>query len=687
MYGHTGKIARINLTTKQIGTIDTGAYEGWGGGHGIGSAIFFDLCKDKTIDGFDPANVVTIMSSPLAGTLAPTVSRTEVQGIGVQAYPIAWYTRSNFGGRFSAMLKAAGWDGIVIEGAASSPVWINIVNDKVSIEDATGLWGMDTWATQQEIWRRVGGGSVNFDDWWDVAGSRDAGRTTQRPAVLANGPAGDNLARNGCLVHDAGAGAGQGGFGGVWGSKKLKAVSVIGTGHVKVADPKTLMDVRLWLARNHYLNVDDPVRQPSTGGVGMGGLAAGRSTPSVDNEPNRVTGCSSCGFPCKRRSESGTFNDSQCVDQNYWSGAGLSVRDMRKATDMLQKAGVNVYDVSGFRGWMNVLYQRGELGIGKAIDSTPLDFSQYQTLSFAEKWLDVLCRREGIGNDMAEGVIRAAKKWGKLEEALETRDLNYPQWGYSAHWSLPQVEWCYGSLMGDRDINEHCFSFPHWTAAYTVGLQKEGLTAEKFVKQLTGKMVPYEDDMFMLDYSWRNGREEITGIYSEHRAKMIAWHRHHTRFWKQSMQFCDWAFPNFINAQNKDMEGWTPYCEENTYKAIMGKEMSYEEGVEIGRKIWNLDRSIWVMQGRHRNIEKFAPFFHNQFFQPFGAVTVYQDNKWQYSMEPFMHIDAAKFENWKTKFYNFEGWNPDSGWPTRSTLEDLGLKKVADELQSAGKLG
>lgn len=682
MFGYTGKIARINLTNKQISNIDTGAYDSWGGGHGIGSAIFWDLCADKTIDGFNPGNVVTIMTSPLAGTLAPTGSRTEVQGIGVQAYPIAWYTRSNFGGRFANMLKAAGWDGIVIEGASDKPVWLNIINDKVTIEDAAGIWGLDTWATQQEIWRRVGG-SATYEDWWEVTSARDGGRTTQRPAVLANGPAGEALARNGSLVHDAGAGAGQGGFGGVWGAKKLKAISVIGTGSVKVADPKALMDLRLWLARNHYHNVDDPVRQPAPG---MSGLSVARSTSSVANEPNRVTGCASCGFPCKRRSESGTYNDSQCVDGAFYTVTG-SVRDSRRATDMMQRAGVNAFESMNFHPYLNTLYKKGELGPGKKIDSAPLDLSQYGTIGFAQAFLDAICSRKGIGNDLAEGAMRAAAKWGTLATALENRELNMPNWGLPAHWSLPEVSWCYGSLMGDRDTNEHCFSFPQWTATQTVGLHAGGLTAEKFVKQVTGKMVPYSDDPFMLDYTWQGPTAEATGIYSDHKAKFIAWHRHYTRFWKQSMLFCDWAFPNFINAQNKNLEGFTPKTEEDCYKAVTGKSLSFAQGIEIGRKIWNLDRAIWILQGRHRDMEKFAPFFYKQYTQSRAQVTVYKDNKWEYSVESKMYIDSPKFESWKTKFFQFEGWDTASGWPKRKTLEDLGLKKVADALASANKLG
>src|SRR5512136_2104760 len=112
MNGYADKILRIDLTERRISTIDTKDYEQWVGGHGMGSALFWDLVKDKTIKGFDPRNVITIMTSPLSGTVAPAASsRKEVQGIGIQTYPIGWFTRSNFGGRFAAMLKYAGWDG------------------------------------------------------------------------------------------------------------------------------------------------------------------------------------------------------------------------------------------------------------------------------------------------------------------------------------------------------------------------------------------------------------------------------------------------------------------------------------------------------------------------------------------------------------------------------------------------
>ena len=133
--GYTGKILRINLTKKIIGTLVTEPYVEYGGGHGMGSAIFWDLAGNQLpFSAFDPRNVLTIMTGPFSGVVVPSAAgRCEVQGLGPQGYPVEWFTRSNFGGRFSTQLKYAGWDGIVVEGASDDPVWIQIIDDKVSI--------------------------------------------------------------------------------------------------------------------------------------------------------------------------------------------------------------------------------------------------------------------------------------------------------------------------------------------------------------------------------------------------------------------------------------------------------------------------------------------------------------------------------------------------------------------------
>ena len=103
--GYTGKILRLNLTNGTVSTMDTSKYEEWGGGHGIGSAIFWDLAVAPgnwdLQDGFDPRNVVTIMASPLAGTLSPSQAESKKSCVQILifgnsgSFPSADHVKSN----------------------------------------------------------------------------------------------------------------------------------------------------------------------------------------------------------------------------------------------------------------------------------------------------------------------------------------------------------------------------------------------------------------------------------------------------------------------------------------------------------------------------------------------------------------------------------------------------------------
>ncbi|MDP6142119.1 MAG: aldehyde ferredoxin oxidoreductase N-terminal domain-containing protein [Dehalococcoidales bacterium] len=689
MYGFSGKILRLDLTKREVKTLNTSDYEEWGGGHGMGSAIFWDLCKDKTVSGFDPGNVLTMMTSPCTGTMAPSMgARMEVQGIGPYPYPFEWFTRSNFGGRFAAMLKWSGWDGIVIEGKADGPVWINITNDKVTFEDASSegdnLWGMDTWETQQEIWRLLASGR-RFGEWQEIP--EDA-YTTQRPAVVAIGPCGENLSRIGCFVHDAGDSAGKGGFGGVWGAKNLKAISVRGTGSVDIADPEELVAARLWLIGDQTYNVDDPEASTSGDPADKPGL-------SVYTEKTRTAGCFSCFAPCRRRTESGVFNDSQC-HESYWypdantehaqtTEPGRTSREVTlEATDLVQKYGVNATDINAKKTqrYLLELYKMGVLGLGKAIESYPLDFAEYGTARFARAYIKAISYREGIGDDLAEGVVRAAKKWGRLDEDLDSGLLPSPQWGYMWHWSLPSVEWAYASLMEGRDVNTRAIT--KWP---TRRPDRTPIPIEDMVNVHAEKTVPFTGDPFMFDYG-----EGPTGIYSEHRAKQVAWFRRFSVYWLGSMGGCEWRYPRMINTAKPDLKGFSPYLEERILNAVTGKNMSYTQHMEIARKILNLDRAIHVLQGRHRDNEKFAPFVFK--YKDRGSEEVYalqfpfhENGVWDRKRMMDRFLDYDKVEEWKTHYYDVEGWDKNNGWPTRATLQELGLDHVADELESQNKLG
>jgi len=687
--GFTGKILRLNLTDHTTSIIDTSKYEAYGGGLAMGSAVFWDLVEDKGIDAFDPKNVITVMGSPLSGTLGLSAAgRTEVNGIGPQSYPIGWFTRSNFGGRFGAEVKYAGWDGLTIEGKSDSPVWVKIVNDQVSFEDAGDLWGLDTWTTQQKIWKECSGGR-SYGDWIQVGPERDAGRTTQRPAVLCIGPLGEAQARDlGCLIHDAGNAAGQGGFGAVWGSKNLKAISVTGTGSVEVADPKALMAARLW-ARDYSPSPEVSVPPGPTHfelqAVRPGAAAA---TAGKASEAVRPQACMGCLGGCRKRSDTGLGNEACCVDNIYYQEwdvkkHGSVTDESAKAGDAAQKYGANNFTLMLMLPYLSALNEMGILGPGKAID-TDLPFEELGSAAFVDILLEKIIKGEDIGLDLREGLVRAAEKWGRLDEDLKSGLLRFPYWGLPEHGydGRGSLEWGYGSILSDRDINEHGPNSPVFWYPYKC-TQEDGQlpfplseTAEIWAE----KLIPFEGDPRMLDYSTEN-------MYSESIAKLVAWQRYYSRFWKQGVGYCDWAFPDFANTYAPDNRGMSPEAEPKFYNAVTGKGISYRDGMEIGRKVWNLNNAIWALQGRHRDIVKFADYYYETPIGESYPAPVFENGEWSIADMGDRRIDRRKFEDWKTLYYGLEGWDTTTGWPTRATLEDLGLKHVADELESKGKLG
>ena len=698
--GYTGKILRVNLTTKEISKIDTAKYEEFGGGHGIGSAVFFDLVGDQLpFPAFDPKNLVIMMASPFSGTFMPGSGRCEVQGLGPGLYPIEWFGHSNFGGRFTAQLKFAGWDGIVVEGASSDPVWINIMDDNVKIESANGVWGMDTWDTQQEISRRVIPG-LKHGEWAELA---DSCFTTQIPAVVCCGPAGENKTRIGALLHGAGSQAALCGFGGVFGSKNLKAISAIGTGAVPIADPKAFMDARLWF-RQFQWNVDNP-RDPEIfegrgysliNGAPSGGNVSNGSVPIV---PARAAACASCPRGCRMRLASGDSNESVCAgsmfvriggggffgapaggNQGSQMSAILRGKLTRQGNDLMQKYGLGHWQLMATRGYIDYLLRAGIIGKGKEIDP---DLPESGTYAYYEALFRKISLREGkFGELAAEAAARMAEKLGRYEKDVSNGDLRLTYYGTQEHYSSQvEVEWGYGSILGERDLMLHMMAnYPlHWMASSG----NPYLTAEEASKLYAEAMVPYNDDRYLVDYG-----EGPTGIYSDSKVKQVAWVKHYEKFWIGAGGFCGWRWPMCITNNTADRRGATPNAEPKFWNAITGKNLSFADGMETGHKIYTLDRSIWVLQGRHRNMEVFPDYVYDK-PNPgmMSEMPMVVDGKWKFDPGKGRTLDRAKVEEFKTKFYKFEGYNPENGYPTRATLEKMNLKKVADVLESKGKLG
>ena len=666
--GYAGKILRIDLDKKETTIIDTAKYAEYVGGVGIGSALFWDFAvapgEWDLQNAFDPRNVISLMTGPTAATGVPGGGRTSICAIGPETYPKPLFHRTSMGGRFANTLKLAGWDGITIQGKADEPVWINIINDKVTFENARQLWGLNTHETQNRITSIVEGNNRFGEEWLKIGDDY----TTARPQIVCIGPVGEAMTNVAALIHGSGVSARTGGFGGVFGSKNLKAISVIGTGGIKPADPKGMVDARLF-------HLQSSMR--------MGQPGAASCMPCVNSD---------------RKRNSFYGGESMCADE-FWSrehgmkGADIAIK-WGICTWATKFGGALDMDVKGapalFKGrvpmepgigwYIKYLYDLGVLGPGKKIESYPLPMEQWDTLTFREIFCEAVAKKIGIGAAIGEGVLEAAEKWGRLEEDMNSGALRLPAYGASWHHSLPGVEWAYSYILGSGD--------PMWHGFFTVlsggrgpGGAGNANAAEDLVNRIAAKMVPFSDDPLMLSNNWKGDEARKTGVYSAHKAKMVAWARRYNEFYNESLSICEMMLPSF--------GGVSPDLEHRYYQAATGDKRSIADGIEVGRKIWNLHRAIRVMAGRHRDDEQFAPFMFmpGATFNMSGSKPIYQNGEWSFEDQSDLYLDREGVEQFKTHFYALQGWNTSNGWPTRKTLEGLGLGKVADVMASKNRLG
>ena len=212
MYGYMGKILRVDLSSGKISTegIDPKMANELIGGSGFASKIIYD----EVPAGAEPLggdNRVVFMTGPVTGTRFPTSGRFVVAAKSPLTGILTTAASSGFWG---VELKKTGHDGIVFQGKADKPVYLEILDDQVSLQDASGVWGKDAYETQEILIERTG---------------------RKRARVACIGPTGEKQAPLACVMNDAGRAAGRGGLGAVMGAMNLKAIVVSGTKKIPVA--------------------------------------------------------------------------------------------------------------------------------------------------------------------------------------------------------------------------------------------------------------------------------------------------------------------------------------------------------------------------------------------------------------------------------------------------------------------
>ena len=215
--GWVGKLLKIDLSSGQVAQEalrEELAYD-YLGGRGMNVRLLYDETGTRT-KALEPDNVLIISAGPFVGTELPTANR----GVMTTKSPLSYYAMSLFGGFFAPEMKFAGYDTIVIRGRAKKPslIWVN--NGVVKIDEASDLWGLGTYETEERIRKKYG----------------------EKVRTACIGPGGENLVKF-ASIRVGERTAGRGGVGAVMGSKNLKAVVVRGDLPVKVSDESTLKEI------------------------------------------------------------------------------------------------------------------------------------------------------------------------------------------------------------------------------------------------------------------------------------------------------------------------------------------------------------------------------------------------------------------------------------------------------------
>jgi aldehyde:ferredoxin oxidoreductase len=208
MYGYSGKILHIDLTERKtwVEKKPEEWYKMYIGGVAMASRLAWENIESGC-DPLSPGNVICIAGGLFAGTPVPVGGKW---GLASKSPLTGFIGDSLSGSWFAITLKRSGWDGIVIHGASEDWVRVFVDDDRVTFHDASNLIGLSTYDTEDAIRDEYGDDQV-------------------RSACI--GPAGENLSRIANVSND-GRKAGRTGQGAVWGSKKLKALSIRGTGGV-----------------------------------------------------------------------------------------------------------------------------------------------------------------------------------------------------------------------------------------------------------------------------------------------------------------------------------------------------------------------------------------------------------------------------------------------------------------------
>jgi aldehyde:ferredoxin oxidoreductase len=627
IYGWCGKILKIDLSELRISELNTMDYaDRFLGGRGIATRIYWEEVGPN-VSAFDPENHLIFMTGPLGATGAQGASRFEVVGKSPMLMPEG-FCYGNLGGFFGPFLKKAGYDGVVISGRSPKPVYLWIHDGEAQILDGSLLWGKGVYEVR-DILKKSHGKNVRF---------------------ITTGVAGENMCRSANLMTDN-EGSATGGFGAVMGSKNLKAVAVLGTGSPLVAKPEQLKELSKLTI---HLNKRDPLMAP------------------FPEEQVRRTGqssCFQCGLDCKYRNAFRTASGKNVVRKCQsmfvylpwvFGRPGESTETAVDATGICNDLSLCTMEMYNVVHWLDTCYKSGYF----TDKQTGLDISMLGTREFFENLATMIARREGFGDVLAEGLLRVGEKLGAEARAQFANEVS----GVGDGASYSAREYLMNGLLYALEPRQP-IAMLH---------EVSWLTGLWVMNQGDPKSSPVTSEVFRAAATRFWGSEKAWDL-NTHEGKAVAATKIIDRTYvKDSLLLCDSVWPLMVSWNTPDHLG-DPTLESRTFSAVTGIETDEAGLHQYGERIFNLQRSILLREGRRPKVDDVPEEFN--FVDPVETVFMNPDVIVPGPGEEVISrkgqtLDREVFEEMREEFYKLRGWDPESGLQKTETLERLGLSDL-----------
>jgi len=630
-FGYHGRILHVDLTRETI-SVETPPFEFYRtylGGSAMGLYYLLNELPPH-VDPLGPGNILTLMLSVLTGAPISGQSRMTANA---KSPLVSGIGDAQCGGFFPAELKFAGFDGIVLRGRANRQVYLWVHEGEYELRDAAHLWGKITGDSERMIRDELG---------------------DERVEIAQIGPAGENLVRIAAIMNMSNRANGRCGLGAVMGSKNLKAVAVRGKNkRLPVADPKRVQALAKSGAGQVQLIPDmKALAEMGTAGVvssqHMSGTLPTRNFGEGQFEEfEPISGevmtetilkerdtCYSCSVRCKRVVE--TEFQNRPVLRHYGGpeyetiatfGSYCAISDLDAvalASQLCNQYGMDTIGCGATIAWAMECYEQGlitqeEVGV-------TLRYGDAQAMV---KMTEMIARRQGFGDILAEGSARAAERLGRGQELLTTVK------GSESPAHMPQAKRSLGLIYA---VN--AFGADHQSSEHDPMIEK-GSASDLYMgrQKLLGfdhMLAPLSLDQDKVRYAFRTQQ-----MYS----------------FLDSADLCQFVFG----------PAWTLYGPAETVEVVRAVtgwgDFSLEEMLLVGERRINMMRLFNAREGLDREDDKLPP----KYFKALKGT----------GPTAGVALDPEEVEHAKDMYYDMAGWDLEHGLPGAEVLSRLGLEWAA----------